>query len=99
VLAERIKTYVESDRLADQIASLEKAVEPAGTGEQWRTLALLYEAARKTADAGRAIAKSLAADDKSLSTWIVAARLHESTGQFAEAIEANQKLAALDRRT
>ena len=98
VLAERIKTYVESDRLTDEIASLEKIVEPQGTAEQWRTLALLYEAGRKSSDAGRAIVKALALDDKSLSTWIVAARLYESTGQFAEAIEANQKLAALDRR-
>jgi tetratricopeptide (TPR) repeat protein len=98
VLNERIRTYVDAGTLGEQTASLEKAVEPNGTAEQWRTLALMYEAARRSNDAGRAIAKALEADDKSLPTWIVAARLYESSGLFAQAVEANQKLAALDRR-
>lgn len=98
VLAERIKVYVDAGRVDGQIAALERAVEASPTSTQWRTLALLYEAARRPGDAGRAVAKALELDDKSASVWATAARLYENSGQLAQAVAANQQLAALDRR-
>ncbi len=98
VLMERIKTYVESEKLTEQIAALETQVGKEGTTVQWRTLALLFEAARRPSDATKAITQALSRDEKSVPSWTVAARIYENSGGFTDAIKANQQLAALDRR-
>ncbi len=98
ILAQKIKTYVDSGRLAEEITALEQAARSRGTAAQWRTLAQYYDAGRRPVDAGSAITKSLERDAESLSTWMVAARIYETTGQLAQAVTANEKLATLDRR-
>lgn len=98
ILSQRIKTYVDSSRLAGEITALEQVTSAGGSAEDWRTLAQYYDAGRRPVDAAAAIAKALERDPESPSTWLVAAGIYETTGQLAQAVAANEKLAKLDRR-
>ena len=66
--------------------------------EQWRQLAVLFEANRQTQESLEAIDKAVAAAPTSIETLDIAARMFEEAGRIPLAIEKRRLLADTDRR-
>ena len=99
VLRQRIRNLQLADRLDGEIESMQKAnAGQAATAERWHVLARYLEAARRFAEADRAIGKALALDDMSVLYRTAAARIEESAGDLRGAADACRTLAGLDRR-
>src|SRR5207248_1050934 len=98
VLEEQIKNYQASHTLAEVVNGLGKRLEAGGKGAaaDWRRLARLLEVEQKLPEATVAIKTALGLDPKSVPSWTVAARLHESAGDLGAAVLARRKLAELD---
>jgi len=100
VLAEEISNLVASERLPQRIEALSAQLEGAdgASADKWHELAAYLEAAREYEQATVAIRKALQLAPDSVMAWTTAAHLHETAGSLADAVDANRKLAAIDRR-
>jgi tetratricopeptide (TPR) repeat protein len=100
ILLAQIKVYQATDKLADEILSLEKELNEgkSATADRWLRLARFFEANRQADKASEAIARASEKDPKSLPVLIAAARIFEAAGNLLAASDSNRKLAALDRR-
>ena len=100
VLAREIHAYQAAKTLTQQIATLKGELEAGkdATGDRWTRLSRYYEADGKSNEAILSASKATASDPRSLVAWTTLGRLQEGSGNFAAAVEANRKLAALDRR-
>ncbi|HTK75342.1 MAG TPA: tetratricopeptide repeat protein, partial [Gemmataceae bacterium] len=108
VMVAQIKTFQAMDKLADQIADLQKDVDanPNPPADRWLRLARYYEANRQSDRATETITKAIDAFSRdaqrsanaSIPVLTAAARIYESGGDLLAAAETNRKLAAPDRR-
>ena len=100
VLGERIKNLQASDKLEGAITALHNDLkaDKDATSDRWLRLALYQQALRRGDDASRSIRKSLELDENSVAAWSTAADIFEKAGSFADAVDANRKLADIDRR-
>ncbi len=100
-LALRIKTYQKSGQLEKQIETLRAELDAGreATAARWRRLARFDEAARRFPEASAAIDRAVALDEKSVSSWMIYARIHEDSGDHGGAVMAYRKLASLDNRS
>ncbi len=100
VLVAEIKVYQAAETLGDQIDGLQGELDAGkdATADRWLRLARYYEANRQIDKAAEIVAKAQAKDSKSITALIAAARIFEASGMLMAAIDANRKLAVLDRR-
>src|SRR5439155_23482723 len=108
VMVAQIKNFQAMDKLADQIAELQKELDanPNAPADRWLRLARYYEANRKTDRATETIAKAietfsrdaLRSASNSIAVLTAAARIYESGGNLLAAADTNRKLAATDGR-
>ncbi|MGH7202093.1 MAG: tetratricopeptide repeat protein, partial [Planctomycetaceae bacterium] len=100
VLADRIRNFQAKDTLDAEIEALRKELEADANAaaDRWHRLALYLEADRDLNQATAALQTALEKDETSVPVWTTAARLYEAAGRLGEAVEANRRLAAIDRR-
>src|SRR5205814_2340608 len=104
----QIKNFQALDKLADQIAELQKELDanPNAPADRWLRLARYYEANRQTDSATETITKAIDTFSRdaqrsaptSIAVLTAAARIYESGGNLLAAADTNRKLAATDRR-
>ena len=100
VLDERLLTLQASGTLNAETLRLANDLEKnsEATVDQWRTLALYFDAGDQTEEALAAIRKATTQEPDSVSAWSTAAALLEKNGQNADAAEAHRHLAKIDKR-
>src|SRR5262245_60146595 len=108
VLVAQIKNFQAMDRLLDQIAELQKELDPSpnAPADRWLRLARYYEANRQNDRATETITKAIDASNRdaqrsaasAIAVLTAAARIYESGGDLLVAADTNRKLAATDRR-
>jgi tetratricopeptide (TPR) repeat protein len=99
VLRQRIHNLQLAERLDAEIVSLQQDLRgPTATAERWHVLARYLEAARRFAEADRAIGKALALDGVSILYRTAAARIAEAAGNLQGAADAGRALVVIDRR-
>ncbi|MEZ6046863.1 MAG: tetratricopeptide repeat protein [Planctomycetaceae bacterium] len=101
ILQERIRAYRLADQLTGKIDQLVADLneESQQTPDNWTKLALYYEAEGKADEAYRAIREALQFDDLKLTTLSVAGRLAQTVGDLGTAIEVQQRMLAVDRKS
>ena len=100
ILSARIKIYQALDQLADRIDELQKdlAAGKNATGERFIVLSRFYEANKQPDKAVEAVVKATQLAPRSVPALTAAARIHEAGGNLEAAVDANKKLALIDRR-
>ena len=100
MLAEQIRNYKSSKKLAQQIKQLSSELTAGknATSDRWHKLALFHHADSKPAEATRAVQQALKLDDKSITIWSTAAGIFENAGRLGDAVKAFRKLSLIDRR-
>ena len=103
-----MKTYQVAGQLPKRIEAAKQAAEQIQgdplksqspeASEQWRQLAVLFEANRQIQESLEAIDKAVAAAPTSVETLDIAARMFEEAGRIPLAIEKRRLLADTDRR-
>lgn len=98
VLRARIGVYAGSGTLDEQIAEAERQAEESGASDDYRRLALMFDAAARLSDATAAIESAIEADSDDTSALAVAAELYRKGARLGDAVEVYRSLAERDPR-
>lgn len=98
LLQARIQVYGRSGTLDEQIESASRAAESEPTVENYRRLALMFDAATRIPEATEAIESAMKADPTDIGAMEVAAELYRKASRSADAVEVYRSLAKNDPR-
>ena len=100
VLSARIKLFQALDQLGEKIDELQKdlAAGKGVTGERLIVLSRYYESNKQPDKAVEAVTQATQKEPRSIPALTAAARIHEAGGNLEAAVDANKKLALIDRR-
>jgi tetratricopeptide (TPR) repeat protein len=99
-----LEAQVKNDQAAGQLAARAEALRKEidanaqSPAPSWARLARYLEADGKLPDAGRAIAKAIELDPRSVQAWTLAARIRDTAGNLGDAADSYRRLAEIDRR-
>ena len=98
VLRARIGVYAGSGTLDEQIAAAERQARESGGADDYRRLALMFDAATRLTDATAAIESAIKADPDDTSALAVAAELYRKGSRLGDAVDVYRSLARRDPR-
>ncbi len=98
VLQARIGVYAGSGTLDEQITEAQRQAEESGASNDYRRLALMFDAAARLSDATAAIESAIEADPDDTSALAVAAELYRKGARLGDAVEVYRSLAERDPR-
>ena len=102
MLRSRIDIYVQSktldERIAETVQQLEQESESSERAESYRRLAMMLDAALRSAEATDAIEESMRLAPDRVSSLTVAAEIYVKSSRHSDAISVYRRLAAIDGR-